>query len=380
MGESRHRSTRSRRPWLAEATGSTSRPPTSSRSAWASGSAARSTALASPGTGAPGTVVVKLPGARRGGRVHLDDAAHVHREAGFFAELARRRAAAGPRVPPPRRRPRDEPVRARDGGHRRRCGSSTRSRAWRSPTPSGRSTAWPRGTRPGGGGPLALAERGPHGEPRRRDLQGRAADGVRRGVGEARRGARRPRGDPGGGAPLDWRHARAARRAGRGADDDVHGDFRADNLFFERRRLRGGGRLPAHRHRARRLRPGVLHHPEPHRPRRLRARAGPVRPLDAALEAAGVPEADLATAWEDYRRAALFCLVYPVVAWRGMDAGDPRQVRPGHHDARALRPGGRRAGPHRPALDAGRLRRTARAGGLRWRPATPGSRASPAHL
>jgi aminoglycoside phosphotransferase (APT) family kinase protein len=46
----------------------------------------------------------------------------------------------------------------------------------------------------------------------------------------------------------------------------------------------------------------------------------------AALVAAGVPEADLAGAWEDYRRAALFCLVYPVVAWRGMDVGDPRQV------------------------------------------------------
>ena len=38
-----------------------------------------------------------------------------------------------------------------------------------------------------------------------------------------------------------------------------------------------------------------------------------------------MPAADLATAWEDYRKAALFCLVYPVVAWRGMDAGDPRQ-------------------------------------------------------
>ena len=38
------------------------------------------------------------------------------------------------------------------------------------------------------------------------------------------------------------------------------------------------------------------------------------------------PAADNATAWEDYRKAALFCLVYPVVAWRGMDAGDPRQV------------------------------------------------------
>ena len=39
-----------------------------------------------------------------------------------------------------------------------------------------------------------------------------------------------------------------------------------------------------------------------------------------------MPDGRHATAWEDYRKAALFCLVYPVVAWRGMDAGDPRQV------------------------------------------------------
>ena len=45
-----------------------------------------------------------------------------------------------------------------------------------------------------------------------------------------------------------------------------------------------------------------------------------------AVEAGGAPAEDNATAWDDYRKAALFCLVYPVVAWRGMDAGDPRQV------------------------------------------------------
>ena len=44
------------------------------------------------------------------------------------------------------------------------------------------------------------------------------------------------------------------------------------------------------------------------------------------LAAAGVPAEDLGGQWEDYRTAALFCLVYPVVAWRGMDAGDPRQL------------------------------------------------------
>lgn len=45
----------------------------------------------------------------------------------------------------------------------------------------------------------------------------------------------------------------------------------------------------------------------------------------AGLVARGVPEADLADAWEDYRKAALFCLVYPIVASRGMDLADPRQ-------------------------------------------------------
>jgi len=45
----------------------------------------------------------------------------------------------------------------------------------------------------------------------------------------------------------------------------------------------------------------------------------------AGLRAAGVPEADLGRLWDDYRKAALFCLVYPIVAARGMDLGDPRQ-------------------------------------------------------
>ncbi len=43
------------------------------------------------------------------------------------------------------------------------------------------------------------------------------------------------------------------------------------------------------------------------------------------LVTAGVPEAELGRLWEDYRKAALFCLVYPIVASRGMDLADPRQ-------------------------------------------------------
>lgn len=43
------------------------------------------------------------------------------------------------------------------------------------------------------------------------------------------------------------------------------------------------------------------------------------------LRGAGIDSGDPADRWLDYRRAALFCLVYTVVAWRGMDVTDPRQ-------------------------------------------------------
>lgn len=43
------------------------------------------------------------------------------------------------------------------------------------------------------------------------------------------------------------------------------------------------------------------------------------------LRANGVAESDLGRMWEDYRTAALFCLVYPIVASRGMDLSDGRQ-------------------------------------------------------
>lgn len=44
------------------------------------------------------------------------------------------------------------------------------------------------------------------------------------------------------------------------------------------------------------------------------------------LRAAGVPDDDLGDdLWLCYRKASLFCLVYPVVASRGMDLADPRQ-------------------------------------------------------
>jgi Ser/Thr protein kinase RdoA (MazF antagonist) len=43
------------------------------------------------------------------------------------------------------------------------------------------------------------------------------------------------------------------------------------------------------------------------------------------LRAKGVSADDLGRAWDDYRKAALFCLVYPIVASRGMDLADKRQ-------------------------------------------------------
>ena len=44
------------------------------------------------------------------------------------------------------------------------------------------------------------------------------------------------------------------------------------------------------------------------------------------LSAAGVPAADLDGMWERYRVAALFCLVYPVIAARGMNLDVPREA------------------------------------------------------
>lgn len=44
------------------------------------------------------------------------------------------------------------------------------------------------------------------------------------------------------------------------------------------------------------------------------------------LQRSGVTGADRDECWLDYRRAALFCLTYPIVASRGMDLADRRQL------------------------------------------------------
>ncbi len=45
----------------------------------------------------------------------------------------------------------------------------------------------------------------------------------------------------------------------------------------------------------------------------------------AGLAAAGADEVERDRVWDDYRWAALFCLVYPIVAARGMDFDNPRE-------------------------------------------------------
>jgi hypothetical protein len=105
----------------------------------------------------------------------------------------------------------------------------------------------------------------------------------------------------------------------------IHGDYRADNMFFDAQgppavvdfQLVGTGRgaYDLAYFVTQSLEPDVAARHE----RSLFER------WTTGLVAAGVAEADLADAWDDYRRAALFCLVYPIVASRGMDLDDGRQ-------------------------------------------------------
>lgn len=105
----------------------------------------------------------------------------------------------------------------------------------------------------------------------------------------------------------------------------IHGDYRADNILFDRDdnvvlldfQLTGvgSGAYDLAYFVTQSLSPDV-------------AAANEAALFDryvGALVRAGVPEADTANLWEAYRLAALFCLVYPVVACRGMDLDEPRQ-------------------------------------------------------
>ncbi len=105
----------------------------------------------------------------------------------------------------------------------------------------------------------------------------------------------------------------------------VHGDYRADNIFFDEDgkvvlldfQLTGLG--TAAYDLAYFITQSLLPDVAAANERALFDR------YVAALIAAGVPEAETGRLWEDYRVAALFCLVYPIVASRGMDLSDPRQ-------------------------------------------------------
>ena len=118
---------------------------------------------------------------------------------------------------------------------------------------------------------------------------------------------------------------RLLQRLSRGPNTMTHGDFRADNILFDpagRVALldfqligSGSGTYDLAYFVTQSLEPDV-------------AAANERALFDrwvAGLVATGVPEGDLEGAWDDYRTAALFCLVYPIVASRGMDLSDPRQ-------------------------------------------------------
>ena len=105
----------------------------------------------------------------------------------------------------------------------------------------------------------------------------------------------------------------------------THGDYRADNIFFDddggvvlldfQLTGLGTGTYDLAYFVTQSLLPDVAADNE---------RSLFDRYVDALVDA-GVAESDTAGLWENYRIAALFCLVYPVVASRGMDLSDPRQ-------------------------------------------------------
>ncbi len=105
----------------------------------------------------------------------------------------------------------------------------------------------------------------------------------------------------------------------------IHGDYRADNLVFcddgavaafDFQLIgTGSGSYDLAYFVTQSLEPGLASAEE----------RGLFERYTAGLAVGGVPEEDLGCLWEDYRKAALFCLVYPIVASRGMDLDDPRQ-------------------------------------------------------
>ena len=279
------------------------------------------------GAGCPETVVVKLPALDEESVFTSTMLRMYIREAGFFAELAAPGAGAGPRVPPRRRRPRDEPVRARDGGPRWPPRASTRSRAWQiadaeravDGLAAWHATWW--------GQALELAERGVTvslGDPIYKAVLPMVfAEGWEKLGTELDDPGRHPGGRP----RLDRRHARPARRPRHRADHDDPRRLPRRQPPLRARRLGGGARLPAHRHRPGHLRPGLLRHPEPRPGRRRRSTSGPCSTAGAPAVEAGrrrprtTPPPGTTTA-----RPPCSASCTPSWPGAGMDAGDPRQV------------------------------------------------------
>jgi hypothetical protein len=106
----------------------------------------------------------------------------------------------------------------------------------------------------------------------------------------------------------------------------IHGDYRADNMFFDRDdgsmvlldfQLGGRGVGPYDlAYFATQSATSVV--------RRAHEQEWFGRYCDG-LEQAGGADVDRDRLWDDYRHAALFCLVYPIVAARGMDLDNPRE-------------------------------------------------------
>ena len=122
----------------------------------------------------------------------------------------------------------------------------------------------------------------------------------------------------------DWMPGALAGLAG-APNTVIHGDYRADNILFDadgnvvlldfQLTGRGSGSYDLAYFVTQSLRPEVAATHET---------ALFNRWIDG-LVSAGVPEAETVQLWDRYREAALFCLVYPIVAARGMDLADERQ-------------------------------------------------------
>ena len=193
--------------------------------------------------------MVKLPGLAEESVFTSTDPAHVPPRGGLLRRARRPGARAGAGVPPLHDRSRDEPVRARDGRPRRPPGGrpgeghgDRRRRAGR--------------RRPGrlarhlvGQGPRAGRARASPSASATRSTRRCSRRCSPRGGRSSARSSRIPDAIQEVGPRLDRRHAGPPRRPRHGADHDVPRRLAGRQPALRARRLGGGPRLPAHRHR-----------------------------------------------------------------------------------------------------------------------------------